>query len=80
MSVSNHKEDRACGEWDASHPLRLWDSAQAWSDGAQPEERDRETKSFPLLNHTGTEGWEQRCQDDMNTSLIPALVGLPENH
>lgn len=49
MPVSNRKEGRSCGEWDASNPSRLWDSAQALSDGAQGEGKDRETKSFALL-------------------------------
>lgn len=55
-SVSRHKEDGYCGEWDASIPSRFWDSAQAWSDGAHGAEKDREAKSFPLLNWTVTEG------------------------
>lgn len=41
---------------DPGIPSRSWDSAQAWSDGAQGEEKDREAKSFPLLSHTATEG------------------------
>lgn len=56
QQVTRHKEDRPCGEWDASHPSRFWDSAQAWSDGAQGEEKDREPRSFPLPKHRVTEG------------------------
>lgn len=50
------------------------------------QKRKTETKSLPLFNHTvnrgmGAEGGsEQRCQDEVNTSLIQALRELPENH
>lgn len=37
-------------------------------------------ESFPLLNHTVTEGWEQRGQEEGNTSLMPALTAMPEDH
>lgn len=53
----------------------------------EPDRKGKtKSKSFPLLNHTVNRGMgakgdtEQRCQDEVNTSLIRALRELPEDH
>lgn len=81
VGVSKHKEDRSCADGDASNPSRFWDSAQAWNDDAQEEEKDgAELSSAQPHSNRGmrTEGSiEQRCQNEVNT-LRGAARGPPD--